>query len=564
MAKVIRWCRLIRIASCDAIYKRTSAKIDNSTTDCQRDSKIPRLLLRLLFSVCLLLAAVLLMDIPKRVFLSLRPLRTPFFAAMAPKENVVVIGSGLAGLTASLQLLQKGVRVVLLEKADKLGGNSIKASSGINGVPTRFQTEPDTFESFEEDTIASGRGLCDPELVRVLAKRSNSAIEWLAAMGIDLSIVTKLGGHSSARTHRGSGKLPPGFAIVSTLTKRLEEFAQNDGLLEIHTNTRFTGLVTDSTDQPTVSGVKYIQNGQNRTINCSSVVLATGGFSGDFSNGLLARYRPDLLSFPLTNGQQTTGDGQKIAEKDAHAKLVHMDRVQVHPTGFVQLKTAQTPNEKWKFLCGEVVRGIGGILVSPATGRRFINELTTRDTVTEAILRNCRVLENNAYGFHKDRAASFIVVSEKDYLKASSHIDFYVSQKLMFKGTAAHLAALSKNLHPNSLIDATTFEASLEDYNQTIEAGEDSLQRTHFGSAFGHTFYYGLVTPVLHFTMGGVAVNTKGQVLSSDDRPYRNLFAIGEVSGGLHGANRLGGSSLLECVVFGTVVGEFISDGKTC
>lgn len=485
----------------------------------------------------------------------------PVFAAMAPNARVVVIGSGLAGLTASLQLVQRGIPVVLLEKTDKLGGNSVKASSGINGVPTPFQTENDSCEAFEQDTISSGKGLSSPELVLVLSKRSHSAIEWLTGLGIDLSMVSRLGGHSFARTHRGSGKVPPGFAIVSALTKKLEEYAQNGGLLSIHTNTRFTGLVK-AENEHAVSGVEYIENGKNLTLFCTNVVMATGGFSADFSNGLLSRFRPDLLSFPLTNGIQTTGDGHKIAEKDANAKLVHMDKIQVHPTGFVQLKTETSPNEKWKFLCGEVVRGIGGILVSPKTGRRFVNELNTRDAVTEAILDHCRVLEKNAYSFHRDRAIGFIVLSEEDYLKASSHIDFYVSQKLMFRGTVEDLAAFSKNLHPNSAPDKETFKSTLEEYSKAIVSGKDLLERPLFGSAFGNHFYYGLVTPVLHFTMGGIAVNSFGQVIDADGGTYRNLFAIGEVSGGLHGANRLGGSSLLECVVFGTVVGEVISGSE--
>ncbi|KAM9886647.1 hypothetical protein OXX69_013672, partial [Metschnikowia pulcherrima] len=115
-----------------------------------------------------------------------------------------------------------------------------------------------------------------------------------------------------------------------------------------------------------------------------NVVLATGGFSADTDSqdSLIRQFRPDLIDLPSTNGQQTTGDGHRLANFGLDAKLVQMDQIQVHPTGFVQLKDATTKSSKWKFLCGELIRGIGGILLSSKTGKRFVDELSTRDNVT--------------------------------------------------------------------------------------------------------------------------------------------------------------------------------------
>lgn len=455
--------------------------------------------------------------------------------------DAVVVGSGLAGLTATLSLAQKGMKVALLEKTDKLGGNSIKASSGINGAQTRFQEPGDLVSLFAQDTIKSGKGLSNAQLVDVLSKNSADAIHWLSdECGVDLSAVAMLGGHSFARTHRGKGPLPPGFAIVSALIKRIEA-AKNVDVLKLTTLRSFrihSDLVAD--------GVEVEDPDHKFTLLSKNIVLATGGFSADFSSSsLLQRYRPDLVHLPLTNGQQTTGDGQKLAEKQLNARLIDMDAIQVHPTGFIQLKDDLTVGSKWKFLCGELIRGIGGVLLSPNTGARFVNELTTRDNVTHGVFESCQSDSNTAF--------CVVAVSEEDYLKAKPHIDFYISQSLMFKGNVVDVASRAKQISSKP-IDPEKLAGGLKEYNLAI--GNDKLGRTNFGNPFGKDFYYGFVTPVLHFTMGGVAINDHAQVITDSGEPMQNVYAIGEVSGGVHGANRLGGSSLLECVVFGRRVAE--------
>lgn len=482
-------------------------------------------------------------------------------------EGVIVIGSGLAGLTTTLQLLQKGIKVTLLEKTDKFGGNSAKASSGINGAETKFQSEEnkDSIEAFQQDTIKSGKGLSKPDLVKTLTKNSAAAIEWLSGdyLGIDLSKVTKLGGHSHARTHRGGGKLPPGFAIISELTKKLESYSNEAENLKIMKQASLKKLLFENNQ---VNGVEYILDDQIHQIKAKAVVLATGGFSASFDGekSLLKKYRPDLLNLPLTNGVQTTGDGQRIAERDVGAKLIHMDQIQIHPTGFVQLK----PNDelssaanKWKFLCGELIRGIGGILISPQTGGRFVNELSTRDIVTDAIDKNCHISQKNLYGIEEDKKICLIVVGEKDYLKAKNHIDFYMFQNLMFKGTIKDLAKRVKDLNPYTEVKEDDLKNTLISYNKIIKSQGDRYGRLDFGNEFNleQELYYGLVTPSIHFSMGGIEINQYGQAQNKEGQVIPNLYAVGEVSGGVHGGNRLGGSSLLECVVFGTVVGKHIS-----
>lgn len=463
------------------------------------------------------------------------------------RYDAIVVGSGLAGLTASLELSTRGLSVALIEKTDKLGGNSAKASSGINGVPTRFQEigNGDTAKIFYEDTVASGKGLSDEKLVQILADNSAEAVHWLADHNIDLSSVSILGGHSHARTHRGSGSLPPGFAITSALTKKLE----SEPNVDIKTEHQ---LVKINKEGGKVVGIETESGGASGRILGKNLILATGGFSADFTGteSLIRRFRPDLLSFPLTNGQQTTGDGQKIAERDLSAELVHMDKIQVHPTGFIQLKDATTRSSKWKFLCGEVIRGIGGILVSSRNGKRFVNELATRDEVSSSIITHCTMEEDQP-------AVAMIIVSEKDYLRAKSHIDFYLFQKVMFKGDVNDMLEKLYEVQGHK-VNSADIEKTLSEYNLGLK-GIDSLGRKNRGHEIGPTFYFGFVTPVLHFAMGGIKINTDAQIITSTGA-VENVFAIGEVSGGLHGHNRLGGSSLLECVVFGRKVAKYISE----
>lgn len=477
----------------------------------------------------------------------------PTIVPMLSKTKIydaVVVGSGLAGLTASLELLAKGLSVALIEKTDKLGGNSAKASSGISGAPTRFQSpdEGDSVQSFYDDTIKSGKGLSNPKLVDVMTKNSADAIHWLADnFNVDLSATARLGGHSHARTHRGSGPLPPGFAIVSALSKKLQEASNVDVMKQCS----FTGFQKDGSK---VSGVRISceETGES-AVNGQNVILATGGFSADFTDqsSLLKRFRPDLLNFPSTNGQQTTGDGAKFAERDVNANLLHMDQVQIHPTGFVQMKDETTITSKWKFLCGELIRGIGGILLSSVNGERFVNELTTRDKAANGILTNCLISPNQP-------AIAIIVVGEEDYLKAKPHIGFYMSQQVMFKGTYDDVLEKLKMVVPHHSLEEATIKASLQKYNELIKNGDD-LGRVHFGNAIGDEFYFGFITPVLHFSMGGIEINENGQIVTSDKKVVENAFAIGEASAGVHGGNRLGGCALLESVVFGRHVASFIT-----
>ncbi|KAF2825467.1 Flavocytochrome c [Ophiobolus disseminans] len=455
---------------------------------------------------------------------------------MVPR-HAIVVGSGLAGLSAASQLLSHRIPVVLLERFPKPGGNSIKASSGINGAPTEYQPVTEPSDAFFSDTVLSaGRAMGTlatyrENLISTLTKNSASAVEWLVKeKGIDLSKVAGLGGHSYARTHRGSGQTPPGFAIVSSLLKNLKA----DALFELRTSCTVTKVLQG---EKRVTGIAYVcEDGKEEALH-GPVIFASGGFGGD-ADGLLAKYRPDLAGYPSTNDPRP---GTQPLLAAVGAQLIDMDQVQVHPTGFVD---PSNPSVPLKFLAAEVLRGEGGMLLM--NGMRFINELDTRENVTNAIT-STPPTSNTPKQWNVQ-----LVVDESTYNAAKSHIDFYIFKGLMKK-------TIISKLEPEALNSIKSYAESASG-KTTDPFGRVSFANwALYNPTLESTVYIGNLTPVIHYTMGGVLINERSEVLNDDSAPIEGLWGAGEITGGVHGGNRLGGSSLLECVVFGRIAGDQVA-----
>jgi len=461
---------------------------------------------------------------------------------MAP--SVIVVGGGLSGLSAAHTIYIAGGNVVVLDKQGFFGGNSTKATSGINGALTRTQVEhgiQDSVKQFYDDTLKSARDKARPDLIKVLTYKSAAAVEWLQdVFNLDLTLVSRLGGHSQPRTHRGHDAKFPGMAITYALMQRLEELAETEPhRVRIIKKARVTGLNKQGN---TVTGVQYEHNGENLSLD-GPVVLATGGYAADFGDGsLLKQHRPDTFGLATTNGSHATGDGQKMVMAIG-GNGIDMDKVQVHPTGLVDPKD---PGSKWKFLAAEALRGEGGILLN-ADGDRFCDELGHRDYVSGMMWKE------------KDKGKFPIRLILNS--KASNTLDFhtrhYSGRGLMKKMTGQELAK-EIGCTPDHL--QKTF--------QTYNAIAEGKQKDPWGKKFFHNmpldisdnFHVAVMEPVLHFTMGGIEINDKAQVLNKEEKPFDGLFACGELAGGVHGANRLGGSSLLGCVVYGRVAGDSASN----
>jgi len=290
-------------------------------------------------------------------------------------NRVIVVGGGLAGLSAAIEAYNAGASVVLIDKMKSFGGNSAKATSGINGAHTKYQIESninDSIQEFEKDTLSSGEGLSDPSLVKILVDSSNEAIEWLSSFQLVLSAISQCGGHSKPRTHRepplADGKPAPiGWDIIKTLTAHIKEFSSE------RFQTIFEARATKFLyENDRVVGVEYeTATKEKAELRGEAVVMATGGYCCDRSeDSLLLEYAPSKAKLATTNGPFAVGDGIRMG-KAIGAKLILMDKVQVHPTGFVD---PQDPNNPVKFLGPEALRGCGGIMLN-SEGKRFINEL---------------------------------------------------------------------------------------------------------------------------------------------------------------------------------------------
>lgn len=461
---------------------------------------------------------------------------------MAPR--VIVVGGGLSGLSAAHTIYLAGGNVVVLDKQGFFGGNSTKATSGINGALTRTQIDhkiQDSVKQFYDDTLKSARDKARPDLIKVLTYKSAAAVEWLQdVFNLDLTLVSRLGGHSQPRTHRGHDAKFPGMAITYALMQRLEELAETEPQrVQIIKKARVTGLNKEGNK---VTGVQYEFNGETSNLD-GPVILATGGYAADFTDSsLLKKHRPDTFGLATTNGSHATGDGQKMVMAIG-GNGIDMDKVQVHPTGLVDPKD---PGSKWKFLAAEALRGEGGLLLN-ADGDRFCDELGHRDYVSGMMWKEK----------DKGKFPIRLVLNSKASNTLDFHTRHYSGRGLMKKMSGQQLAK-EIGCTPDHLQKTFT----------TYNAIAEGKQKDPWGKKFFHnmpldindTFHVSLMEPVLHFTMGGVEINDKAQVLNQSKQPFEGLFACGELAGGVHGANRLGGSSLLGCVVYGRVAGDSASN----
>eukprot|EP00949_MAST-11_sp_MAST-11-sp1_P005326 g5326.t1 len=458
-------------------------------------------------------------------------------------KAVAVIGGGLSGFTASKRLLEQGHRVILIDKNSYMGGNSAKASSGINGALTPKQSEleiEDSVEQFYRDTMKSSDRSDDSftaSLVRRMVDDSAKAVDWIASRAnVKLPDVGQLGGHALPRTHRPSGKLA-GAAFISGLERAVMK-ERDSGRLTVLQGVRLEGmepLPEESTGWDL--RLNDTESGEQSAVAVAAVVLATGGYANDKGKGsLLAEVAPHLVNLGSTNGAFATGDGIKIG-RAIGAKTVDLDMVQVHPTGFSDQPKGFKQTAAWgrsNVLCAEIMRGVGGVLLD-ASGHRFVDELETRKHVTAAMNKRS-----------PPEGKSVIALSAAAAEKVQAHVKIYTGRNLLHEvdGPGGVAEFVARRLSGS---------ATEADVAATFQGKDDAPQRAVPAELpLSGKYYVAVVQPVLHYTMGGLAVDDDGRVLSdSDGKAVPGLFAAGEIMGGVHGVNRLGGSSLLDCVVFG-------------
>ena len=462
--------------------------------------------------------------------------------------DVVIVGAGGAGMTAALQAVDSGVNsVIIVEKGGSTGGNTSRATGGMNAAKTAkekygdkigdliatveaqfeaYKANPtgyfDSVELFALDTMVGGKCLNNLDLVMTLTGNSAEAIDWLATKDAHLTNVGSFGGASVKRIHRATtedGKTTPvGAYLVKVLTADVEA----EDKIDLRTNTAATELVME--DGKAV-GVKVKNENGEYTIRAKAVILASGGFGADLDR--VAALKPELAGFVTTNVPTITGDGIDMAVA-VGAATVDMEQIQIHPSVYTETTTA---------LITEGIRGDGAILVNQE-GKRFVNELETRDNVSAAELA-----QEGGYAY---------TILDQKMMDASSTYNSYFT-----KGYAVQ-ADSYEELAEKLGVDPATFAATMETWNKAVsDQKDDEFGRLSFASALDTAPYYAIkVSPGIHHTMGGVVINADTQVLDENGNAIPGLLAAGEVTGGIHGANRVGGNALVDCITYGRIAGR--------
>ena len=434
--------------------------------------------------------------------------------------DIVVIGAGGAGLSAATQAASMGAHVIVLEKQGIIGGNTNYSTGGLNAAETSVQEKlgiVDSKKSHYDDTMAGGHFLNDPSLVETLVNKAAAAVDWLISLGADLSNVGQLAGSSQKRTHRPNGGAAIGPHLMAVLSKAVK--SEN---ISVRTRNTVTALTEQNGK---VTGVKVSTPTGTYTIKAKAVIIATGGFGANLS--LVAQYRPEFKNFNTSNHYGATGDAfDWVSPLDV--PLVDMDQIQIHPTGEVGSH----------LLITEAVRGNGAILVNH-DGVRFTNEMLTRDKVSEAILAQS---EKSAF-----------LIFDQSVRESLAAIENYSQQGLLT--TAGSVSELAQALK----LPESSFVETMDKYQEYQTTGED-LDFGRNGDEMPRPltqapFYAIEVEPVLHHTMGGIKINSKAEVVNKSGNPVPGLYAAGEVTGGVHGGNRLGGNAVADIIVFGQIAG---------
>ena len=486
------------------------------------------------------------------------------------EADVVVIGAGGAGMISAITAADLGKSVVILESQAMVGGNSIRATGGMNAAATKWQNENpfeegagvektlataaekysdnetitalaakvkeqyaayqanpegyfDSVELMELDTMVGGKGKNNPTLVKVLAEQSGPAIDYLEKLGMTIHNVGSFGGASVKRIHRPVDENGKVIAVGSYMIPILEENLKKRDKITLLTSV--TAEEITKSEDGKISGVKAKgSSGNSVEVKAPVVIVATGGFAAN--KEMVEKYQPSLKGYMSTNASGALGQGITMAEA-VGADTVDMDQIQIHPT--VTTTDAH--------LITEGLRGDGAILVNQE-GLRFTDEVGTRDAVSKAEIE-------------QTNSQVYLVLDNK-MVEKSAVIQGYIKSGYTVTGEDA------KSLAKAMGVPEDAFEKTITEWNESVAKKEDSaFGRTSFADPLDTAPFYAIkVTPGVHHTMGGLRINEVTEVLDKNGNAIPGLFAAGEVTGGVHGANRLGGNAVADFTVFGKIAGE--------
>jgi len=446
--------------------------------------------------------------------------------------DVVVIGAGGAGLAAAVSAHQNGARVLVLEKMPMVGGNTIRSGAAYNAVDPKRQSAlgiEDSIEKHYIQTYEGGDRLGKPELIRTLIEKAYPALEWLESMGMKFKdeIFTVLGS-LWPRSHKPEKPLGTGY--IETYMNYIE---QQGSEIEVMLNTRATELIVEN---GRVVGVEAENEEGTVTAKANNgVIIATGGFSAN----VMARNHynnmwPDLTNIKTTNHPGATGDGMWMAEK-AGARLIGMEQIQLLPMGDPETGS----------LSGNIEQGVENRIFVNKYGNRFVDEGARRDVMTKAL-------------FQQPDCYMWVILDKHSYPTPDTRNNFNETIEQLVEDGTAFKADTLEDLARQIGVDPANLVRSVETFNMAVEKKiDDPFGRPLFEDKIDTPpFYAGARVATVHHTMGGIEINTKAQVLDNSGNIIPGLYAAGEVTGGIHGSNRLGGNAIPDTVVFGKIAGE--------
>lgn len=489
--------------------------------------------------------------------------------------DVVVIGAGAAGFAAAVKVAEAGKSVVILEKMPVVGGNTIRAGGAMNAAdPERQNTqsmkqsevdailtllalEPknddmarwqqsvqkdmdtyiangdtylyDSADLHKLQTYVDGDFLGNTTQIEYLCDHALESIHWLESNGVEfMSDIRAVVGAVWQRSHALVREDEKGIAIIEPL----QAVAEKSGA-KVYLNTKADELIMSDGK---VTGVKATQteNGDSYTFNAKSgVIIATGGFAASIemrekynTSGKWANIGAEI---PTSNHPGATGDGIVMAQAIG-ADVVDMEQIQFIPL--------------WLKGTGCATKGyINNVIYVNKNGERFVNEDGRRDELSMGALA-----QPGGY---------FYVINDH----ADAIYNGYTDEQLtaMADSGGIFVGNTIEELAANMGADPTKLKASVDAFNSSVDSGEDSFGRKVFDQKIETgPFYASCFGPAVHHTMGGLQVNTSAQVLDTAGNTIPGLFAAGEVTGGLHGTNRLGGNAVPDAIVNGMNAGEQI------
>lgn len=462
-------------------------------------------------------------------------------------SDVVVIGGGGAGLAAAVSALESGASVTIIEKLGYLGGSTNVCGGALNASGTSYQKAlgiEDNPQKHFEQTMKGGHNTNDPTLVHYLADHATEALAWLESMG--LKVNPKVGAATGALYQRSHYPDPAGgHTYIAVLEEAL---AKHPDRVRVFLETKAVSLLEEN---GRVTGVTVENRGKKANVfGTRGVILATGGFGANVefrqkvNTGIWkeANLNEEIGCSNISVAAQ--GDGLLMAEK-VNADLIGLADIQVHPNG--------TPGTG---LMLDIKTSGRNRLFINTNGDRFVDEGAPRDVLSKAVFAQ----PGQTYWLVQNHLR-YPDENKIDLLSGRTMRDMLAQGRVQKAETLEELAEKMK-------VDVNRLRASIEEYNRVAR---HEVETDRFGFRANHTddrpitegpYYFAKKVPTIHHTMGGVKINTRAEVIDKAGNVIPGLYAAGEVTGGIHGENRLGGNAVADCMVFGRTAGRSAAEAK--